>query len=431
MKLQIFTHLHIWNYLLAFPPFHTITFDVHPCPTLQTHPSVLPSRPTPQLPHPSSADPPSSSCHPAFLARPSAEAPLAVHPLVRPSVHHPGPAPSVWAGVTWGEVARRPLYIRSAYRLGPWSNSRRSPGQSYWWSVLAQWSASPAWWLCHVRRCAVGAGRGRSVRWGGISQPVSRRFRTVSPHLWSGQCPRWHGWSLRRCSVAPSPEYPSGSAPGESKSNVRNNLPRQVSAFYSETMSSFKHDCQNIVLIIILLATVDLKSCLIHDVAKFVPLSSGRWSEIPDSYCDLGSGCWSWSNRCPHTYGSPTSWDTANRRPRQTQADDITHTTYDYERNYFEKECKRLQLLSHVISIRCTASPLSFNIFSFMNLGSSGCAVEHRTVNRGDGGSIPPTAVSKLRQFRSPHNCLCLSEETLKALLSGVYSEGSKRSHPG
>ena len=38
----------------------------------------------------------------------------------------------------------------------------------------------------------------------------------------------------------------------------------------------------------------------------------------------------------------------------------------------------------------------------------------NRTVNRGDGGPIPPTAVSKLRQFRSPHICLCLSEETLK-----------------
>ena len=41
--------------------------------------------------------------------------------------------------------------------------------------------------------------------------------------------------------------------------------------------------------------------------------------------------------------------------------------------------------------------------------------VERRTVNRGDGGSIPPTAVSKLTQFRSPHICLRLSEETLKA----------------
>ena len=40
--------------------------------------------------------------------------------------------------------------------------------------------------------------------------------------------------------------------------------------------------------------------------------------------------------------------------------------------------------------------------------------VERRTVNRGDGGSIPPTAVSKLRQFRLPHIYLCLSEETLK-----------------
>ena len=44
-----------------------------------------------------------------------------------------------------------------------------------------------------------------------------------------------------------------------------------------------------------------------------------------------------------------------------------------------------------------------------------GRAVERLTVNRGVGGSIPPTAISKLRQFRSPHICLCLSEETLKA----------------
>ena len=48
-------------------------------------------------------------------------------------------------------------------------------------------------------------------------------------------------------------------------------------------------------------------------------------------------------------------------------------------------------------------------------VGSGGRAVERRTVNRGDGGSIPPAAVSNLRQFRSPHICLCLSEETLKA----------------
>ena len=32
-----------------------------------------------------------------------------------------------------------------------------------------------------------------------------------------------------------------------------------------------------------------------------------------------------------------------------------------------------------------------------------------------DGGSITPATVSKLRQCRSPHICLCLSEETLKA----------------
>ena len=48
-------------------------------------------------------------------------------------------------------------------------------------------------------------------------------------------------------------------------------------------------------------------------------------------------------------------------------------------------------------------------------VGSGGRMLERRTVNRGNGGSIPPTAVSKLRQFRSPHIGLCLSEETLKA----------------
>ena len=47
--------------------------------------------------------------------------------------------------------------------------------------------------------------------------------------------------------------------------------------------------------------------------------------------------------------------------------------------------------------------------------GSSGPAVERRTVNQGDSGSIPPTAVLKLRQFRSPHICLCLMEEKLNA----------------
>ena len=51
----------------------------------------------------------------------------------------------------------------------------------------------------------------------------------------------------------------------------------------------------------------------------------------------------------------------------------------------------------------------------YIMVGSGGRAVERRTVNRGDGGSIPPTAVSKLRLFRSPNICLCLSEETLKS----------------
>ena len=49
-------------------------------------------------------------------------------------------------------------------------------------------------------------------------------------------------------------------------------------------------------------------------------------------------------------------------------------------------------------------------------MGSGGRAVECQTVNRGTvvQSSIPPAAVLKLRQFHSPHICLCLSEETLK-----------------
>ena len=35
-------------------------------------------------------------------------------------------------------------------------------------------------------------------------------------------------------------------------------------------------------------------------------------------------------------------------------------------------------------------------------LGSGGRVVERQAVNRGDSGSIPPTAVSKLRQFHYP-----------------------------
>ena len=38
-----------------------------------------------------------------------------------------------------------------------------------------------------------------------------------------------------------------------------------------------------------------------------------------------------------------------------------------------------------------------------LEVGSGGRAVERRTVNRRDGGAIPPTAVSKFYQFRSPH----------------------------
>ena len=71
--------------------------------------------------------------------------------------------------------------------------------------------------------------------------------------------------------------------------------------------------------------------------------------------------------------------------------------------------------LARYVCFAVGAQPfLLTNVYHYI-VGSGGRAVERRTVNRGDGGSIPPTAISKLRQFRSPHICLYLSEETLKA----------------
>ena len=69
--------------------------------------------------------------------------------------------------------------------------------------------------------------------------------------------------------------------------------------------------------------------------------------------------------------------------------------------------------------------------------GSGGRAVERRTVNRGDGGLIPSAAVSKLRQFRSPHivihSTVFFGRDTKSwwSLLSGVYARGSNKSHTG
>ena len=47
--------------------------------------------------------------------------------------------------------------------------------------------------------------------------------------------------------------------------------------------------------------------------------------------------------------------------------------------------------------------------------GSGGRAVERRTESRGQWFNPTYTVVSKLRQCRSPHICLCLSEDTQKA----------------
>ena len=56
----------------------------------------------------------------------------------------------------------------------------------------------------------------------------------------------------------------------------------------------------------------------------------------------------------------------------------------------------------YILNGRRAVTVHSYLITVNVDVGSGGRALERRTVNRGDGGSIPPTAVSKLRQFRSP-----------------------------
>ena len=64
-------------------------------------------------------------------------------------------------------------------------------------------------------------------------------------------------------------------------------------------------------------------------------------------------------------------------------------------------------------------------------MGRGGRAVERRTVNRGDGGSIPPIAVLKLKF--TLHLPVSFGRDTKSRwfFLSGVYARESKRSHTG
>ena len=64
-------------------------------------------------------------------------------------------------------------------------------------------------------------------------------------------------------------------------------------------------------------------------------------------------------------------------------------------------------------------------------VGSGGRALGRRTVNRGDSGSIPPTAV--LAISFTPHLHVSFGRDTKSrwSLLSGAYARGSKKSHTG
>ena len=71
-------------------------------------------------------------------------------------------------------------------------------------------------------------------------------------------------------------------------------------------------------------------------------------------------------------------------------------------------------MIEHEYRYLCSTPKLAvllvpvYSWISATTMRSGGRTVERLTVNLVDGGSIPPTAVSKLWQFRLPHICLCL-----------------------
>ena len=66
----------------------------------------------------------------------------------------------------------------------------------------------------------------------------------------------------------------------------------------------------------------------------------------------------------------------------------------------------------------------------YFTIGSSSRVVERWTVNQEVGGSIPPIAISKIRQFRLPVSSR-RDTKSRWSLPSGVYARRSKRSHTG
>ena len=74
------------------------------------------------------------------------------------------------------------------------------------------------------------------------------------------------------------------------------------------------------------------------------------------------------------------------------------------------------------------------DIFAFIavfhGVGSGGRAVERRTVNRGDGGSIPFRNLGNFFHLTLPVS-FGRATKSRWSLLFGVYARGSKKSHTG
>ena len=81
-----------------------------------------------------------------------------------------------------------------------------------------------------------------------------------------------------------------------------------------------------------------------------------------------------------------------------------------------------------VMRAQCRNDDAKIVAISIHTRGSHGRHGRAQTINQGDCGSIPPMAVSKLRQLPMSFGS---DTKTQRSLLSGVYARGSKISHTG
>ena len=135
------------------------------------------------------------------------------------------------------------------------------------------------------------------------------------------------------------------------------------------------------------------------------------------------------ANWCHKLYGAHTKHKAFEKPRMSTTSFIIAHFAdrVEYQIDGFLEKNRDMVLEEHINILKASQVGDLTVTQLFVFVGGGGCAVERRTVYRGDGGSIP------IRQFRSPHICLSFGRDTKSrwSFLSGVYARGSKNPTQG